>query len=91
LYPLRISDIIEAQRDEIIQYMGLQGIAVNVHFIPVPHMSFYNSQGYTLQDYPNAQRHYQHEISLPVFFDLTEAQQDRIISNLIEAYHQVCA
>ncbi|MFZ9474655.1 MAG: DegT/DnrJ/EryC1/StrS family aminotransferase [Bacteroidia bacterium] len=91
LYPLRIMDISEAQRDAIIQYMGKHGIAVNVHFIPVPHMSFYKSLGFSLQHYPNAQMHYWHEISLPIFYDLTDAQQDRIILKIMEGYHQVCA
>jgi dTDP-4-amino-4,6-dideoxygalactose transaminase len=35
--------------------------------------------------------HYWHEISLPIFYDLTDAQQDRIILKIMEGYHQVCA
>ena len=41
LFPLRIRGIDEATRDRIIQRIAQEDVSVNVHFIPVPMMSFY--------------------------------------------------
>ena len=47
LFALRIKGIDEDTRDKIIQNIAENGVAVNVHFIPVPMMSFYKKMGYT--------------------------------------------
>ena len=72
LFPIRIKGVSEAKRDEIIQYIFDQDVSVNVHFIPVPCMSFYKNLGYTIAHYPTAYDNYSREISLPVYFDLTD-------------------
>ncbi len=72
LYPIRIKGVTEAKRDEIIQYIFDQEVSVNVHFIPVPCMSFYKGQGYDITDYPVAYNNYSREISLPVYYNLTD-------------------
>ncbi len=91
LYPLLLNALTENQRDTVIQQMGVRGIAVNVHFIPVPQMTFYKNLGYQLSDYVNAKKHFEHEISLPVYFDLNESLQNRVIDTIVQIYHQVCA
>jgi dTDP-4-amino-4,6-dideoxygalactose transaminase len=82
LYPLRIRNISEQQRDLIIKEMADEEIALNVHFIPVPMTSFYRSLGYALTDYPVALDNYQREISLPVFYDLTNEQIETVVTVL---------
>ena len=74
LYALRIKGVTEQQRDVIIQKIFDRDVSVNVHFIPLPMMSFYKEQGYDMNDYPVAYDSYCREISLPVFYDLTDAQ-----------------
>ena len=41
LYPIRIKNISEEQRDAIMQEIFNQEVSVNVHFIPLPKLSFY--------------------------------------------------
>ncbi len=82
LYPLRIKNINEQQRDQIIKEMADAEIALNVHFIPVPMTSFYQRLGYALTNYPVALDNYQREISLPVFYDLTNEQIDTVVTAL---------
>jgi dTDP-4-amino-4,6-dideoxygalactose transaminase len=89
LYPLRIKGIKEAQRDEIIKNIFEKQVSVNVHFMPVPMMSFYKKQGYKIKNYPNAYDNYSREISLPVYYDLTDAQIQTVIGAVVASVQKV--
>jgi dTDP-4-amino-4,6-dideoxygalactose transaminase len=89
LYPLRIKGIYEQQRDAIIQKIFDADVSVNVHFIPVPQMSFYQLQGYSLQNYPFAKYNYEREISLPVYVDLNDDQVKTVLSAVVNAVESV--
>lgn len=89
LYPLRIKGISEDQRDEIIQAIFDQDVSVNVHFIPVPKMSFYVNLGYNLDNYPTAKDNFEREISLPVFVDLTLEQMQTVVKAVVSAVEKV--
>lgn len=80
LYQLRIQNCTEAQRDAIIQAIFDHDVAVNVHFQPLPLLTAYKQLGYQIQDYPNAYSHYAAEISLPVYYDLNDAQVQTVIT-----------
>jgi len=84
VYPLRIKNITEKERDAIIQQIALQNISVNVHFIPLPMLSFYKNAGYNIDDFPIAYQNYAREISLPVYYDLTDEQMNYIIDVFLE-------
>jgi len=71
LYPLRIKGVTEEQRDAIIQLIFEADVSVNVHFQPLPLLSFYKKLGYKMVDYPVAYDNYSREISLPVYYDLS--------------------
>lgn len=85
VYALRIAKATEAQRDEIISRIFEMGVSVNVHFIPVPSMSFYQSKGYNMANYPLTQLHYSREISLPVYYDLSNEQTQTVIHAVLQA------
>jgi dTDP-4-amino-4,6-dideoxygalactose transaminase len=89
LFQLRIKDVSESQRDAIIQKIFDRDVSVNVHFIPVPMMSFYMSLGYDIKDYPNTYKMYCNEISLPVFYDITEQQVQQVIDAVVESVEEV--
>jgi len=74
LFPLRIKNITEEQRDKIIQKIFDRDVAVNVHFIPLPMMSFYKNMAFKMVDYPVTYDNFSREISLPVFYDLSNEQ-----------------
>ena len=84
LYMLRIANATEAQRDAIITAIAARQVSVNVHFIPLPMLSVYANAGYRIGDYPDTYRLYSTEISLPVYYDLSDAQVDEVI----EAVHR---
>lgn len=89
LYPLRIIGINEEQRDEIIELIFEQEVSVNVHFQPLPMLSFYKNMGYNIFDFPIAYDNYSREISLPVYYDLTEDNVQTVINAVIKAVEQV--
>lgn len=89
LFPLRIKGISEQKRDEIIQHVFDKDVSVNVHFIPLPMMSFYKGLGYKIGDYPVAYDNFSREISLPVFYDLTDEQVKTVIDAVVKSVHEV--
>lgn len=80
LYLLRIDGVTEAQRDAIIQLIFDEDVSVNVHFQPLPILTAYKSRGYDINDYPETWNKYHNEITLPVYFDLTDAQVQQVIA-----------
>ena len=79
LYLLRIKGVTERQRDEIMQYIFDQDVSVNVHFQPLPILTAYKKRGFKMEDYPETWNKYANEISLPVYFNLTNEQVDIVI------------
>lgn len=89
VYALRIKDVTEQQRDEIIQEIAKSEVAVNVHFVPMPMLTLFREKGYDIKDYPQAYRNYAHEISLPIYPQLTDEQVDFVIRTVVEAHNKV--
>src|SRR5690606_6895204 len=89
LYLLRIKDISEAQRDAIMQVIFDQDVSVNVHFQPLPILTAYKKRGYKIEDYPETWSKYANEISLPVYYDLTDDQVQTVIKAVKFAYNKV--
>ncbi|HCQ30228.1 MAG TPA: capsular biosynthesis protein [Flavobacteriales bacterium] len=89
LYPLRIKGISEQQRNAIIKQIAENGVSVNVHFQPLPLLSYYKNLGYNIEDYPVAYKNYAHEISLPVYYDLTNEQMQKVIDTVIDVVNNV--
>src|SRR5262245_26469508 len=89
LYMLRVAGATEEQRDAIIAATGKREVSVNVHFIPMPMLSLYRGLGYRIADYPNTYRQYSREISLPVYYDLTDDQVDTVIAAVKSAVDEV--
>lgn len=89
LYMLRIRNIHVAQRNAIIQNIFDQDVAVNVHFKPLPLLTYYKELGYKMEAYPVAFDNYSREISLPLYVDLTDEQLDLVVKAVIKARHDV--
>lgn len=66
LYLIRVPNITEAQRNEIIEKMAEKGVATNVHYKPLPMMTAYKSDGVDIKDYPNSYDYYHNLITLPL-------------------------
>jgi len=89
LYPLRIKNISETQRDAIIQKIFEKQVSVNVHFIPLAMLSVYKQLGYDIKDYPVAYDNYSREISLPVHLLLTDDNVKSVINAVVDSVESV--
>ncbi len=85
LYMLRIKGASEIERDEIIRKVALAGVSVNVHFLPLPLLTCYKNLGFNINNYPGAKAFYENEISLPVYYDLSDDQVQTVVNEIAKA------
>jgi len=74
-------------RQEVMGELKSQGVGTQVHYIPVPQQPHYQKLGFISAEYPNAESYYQEALSIPLFYDLTDAQQGHIISVIRELFN----
>lgn len=89
VYALRIKNCDETLRDAIIDQIARNEVAVNVHFIPMPMLTYFRSLGYRIEDYPQAYDNFKGEISLPIYPQLTDMQVDFIIDTVKKSYESL--
>lgn len=89
LYALRIKNISEEQRDQIMELIALAGVSVNVHFIPMPMLTLFKDLGYDIRNYPVAYDNYSREISLPIYPQLSNENIDYICKTIEESYKTI--
>ena len=89
LYALRLQGRDEEFRNAVIERVAQKGVAVNVHFKPMPMLTYFMSLGYDVKDYPQAYDNYKNEISLPIYPQLTDEQVDFVIESIIESYNSL--
>ena len=64
-----------SNRQKIYQQLKDSGIQSQVHYIPVNSQPFYNHK-----NLPNCENFYEHCLSLPIYFDLTQEQCKQVVS-----------
>jgi dTDP-4-amino-4,6-dideoxygalactose transaminase len=89
LFALRINNISESQRDQMIDYITATGVSVNVHFQPLPLLTVFRDRGYIISDYPVAYDSYAREISLPIYPELDTTKINYIVNAVLSAYHSL--
>ena len=73
----------------MIDFIASREVAVNVHFIPMPMLTLFKGLGYKITDYPQAYANYAHEISLPIYPQLTNEMVDIVVDAVVKAYDNV--
>lgn len=89
LFLLKIKETSLEERNSIIQEIFNLDVSVNVHYKPLPLLSYYKKLGYEINDYPNAKSIWEREISLPVYFDLNDEQIETVINAVKKAYNKI--
>nr|WP_314843615.1 aminotransferase class V-fold PLP-dependent enzyme [uncultured Microbacterium sp.] len=82
LYPIRV---LESRRREVFDRMRASGIGVQVNYMPVYWHPVYADAGYRRGMCPKAEAFYSEELSLPIHPELTDAQVDQVVEELIKA------
>ena len=78
LYVIQVND-----RYGLYDFLRKQNILVQVHYVPLHLMPYYQKRGNKKGDLPIVEAYYQHCLSLPIFPSLTEEEQDYIIEKVI--------
>jgi UDP-4-amino-4,6-dideoxy-N-acetyl-beta-L-altrosamine transaminase len=81
---LNLTEISKTHR-QIFEALREMDIGVNLHYIPVYLHPYYENLGFKEGHCLEAEQYYAEAISLPMYPNLTEMQQDRVISALKEA------
>lgn len=83
-YHLYTIELKQHDRKEIFEQLRQKQIGVNVHYIPVHTQPYYESLGFKIGDFPNAERYYARTISLPMYYSLSQEQQSFVIDTLTQ-------
>jgi len=83
LYPIRIRerDSGKTQR-QVYDALWKNGVAANLHYIPVHRQPYYEAMGFRSGDFPEAERYHQETISLPMYPALESNQRQFVIDAL---------
>ena len=75
VYILRI----KSRRNELMDFLGKQGVASGIHYIPSHVFSFYRKEGIHL---PVTEQIYGEILTLPLFPDITDSQVNQVIDTV---------
>lgn len=85
LYVIRLKlDKINKTRRQVFEELRSSGIGVNVHYIPVHTQPYYRELGFNWGDYLQAEKYYREAITLPLYYTLTEEEQNYVINRIKE-------
>lgn len=80
LYIIQLNlEMLKCGRREIFDALQAEGVGVNVHYIPTYYFPYYQSLGYQKGICPNAEKLYERIISIPLYYGLSDEQQDKVI------------
>jgi UDP-4-amino-4,6-dideoxy-N-acetyl-beta-L-altrosamine transaminase len=81
---LYMIELTQHDRAKVFAQLKEREIGVNVHYIPIHLQPFYADMGFEQGDFPKAEAFYANALTLPLFVDMSEAQQDEVIKALTE-------
>jgi len=85
LYVIRLELAkIKKNHRQVFEELRQNGIGVNLHYIPVHLQLYYRRRGFKPGNFPYAEQYYNEAISLPLYFGLSDSEQDLIIEVLLE-------
>ncbi len=89
---LIVPELLTLDRDQFIEELNARNVGTSVHFIPVTYMSAYTSRyGFKEGDFPNAEKHFNRLISLPLYPTMTDEQVQYVIDavkDIVETFHK---
>ena len=85
LYVVRINfKKTNINRAQLMNELKQEGILTQVHYIPVTSHPFYKELGFDTRQYPNSLNFFEEALSLPLYYSLTDQQQDSVINTIKE-------
>ena len=85
LYPIRVPENSSpATQKQVYDHLRKNGVGANLHYIPVHRQPYYEKLGFKSGDFPEAEKFHKEVVSLPMFSDLSSADQNKVIKVLSE-------
>lgn len=78
------------ERNAIVEELAKSEVCANVHYKPLPLLTAYKNLGLKAEDYPNAVKFYEREITLPLHTKLSDEQVDFVIDTFVKAVKKIC-
>ncbi len=83
LMPVRINFAnIKISRADLMNSLRSVGVGTQVHYIPIPMHPYYKLLGYDFTTIPEAVSYYEECLSLPLFPDLSNSEQKKVVKEL---------
>ena len=89
LYLTRIPGIDRETANQIIENSRALRIATNVHYKPLPLLTAYKNLGFRMEDYPNAYKQFENEITLPLHTLLSDEDVEYVVEKFVECVKEV--
>jgi len=77
-------DKIGTSRHRFMQKLAEQGVGSQVHYIPVVNQPYYQNIGYGIEQYPSTSQYYKNTLSIPLYYGLSNAEQELVVSSIKE-------
>lgn len=85
LYVVRVDFArVKKTKAEIFAAMRERGVVLNLHYIPVHTQPYYERLGHRPEECPVSLDYYREALTLPLYYSLTNEQQDEIVAALRE-------
>lgn len=85
LYVVKIDfNKVNKAKIDIFKEMKNKGVCLNLHYIPVHTQPYYQRLGFKQGDFPNSEVYYKDVFTLPLYYDLSDEEQDYIVQCLKE-------
>lgn len=85
LYIVRVDfNKVKKTKKQIFAEMKAKGVCLNLHYIPVHTQPYYQNLGFKNGDFTVSEKYYEEAFTLPLYYSLTDEQQEYVVSALKE-------
>lgn len=89
VYHLYVISLLDGSRDELRKYLDENGVQTIINYpVSLPYLDCYKYLNHKKEEFPNAYANHSQILSLPIFPEITEMQQDYVIEK-IQNFYQV--
>ncbi|WP_024787307.1 MULTISPECIES: UDP-4-amino-4,6-dideoxy-N-acetyl-beta-L-altrosamine transaminase [unclassified Lebetimonas] len=86
LYVVRVDfSKLDITKAELFYKLRKAGIFLQLHYIPINKQPYYKKLGYGSENLPKMYKYYEEAFSIPLYYSLSEKEQDYVIEKLFEA------